>query len=109
MPEDPSGRFRTHRSYVEALAWVGGRTLLVPNERAVNELAARAAGEIVADRKSATAVDYSQVQKSLRNAWSTELLLALPGQWTEEDEFIRLTNSWGLIQAYYVGYQALRV
>ena len=32
------------------------------------------------------------------------MLLALPGQWTDEDEFIRLTNSWGLIQAYYVGY-----
>lgn len=34
------------------------------------------------------------------------MLLALPGQWTDEGEFIRLANSWGVIQAYYVGYHA---
>lgn len=51
-------------------------------------------------------VDHAQVQRSLRNAWSTEILLAMPGQWTTEDEFIRLANSWGVIQTYYVVYHA---
>lgn len=113
MIEDPAGRFRSHRSYVEALAWVGGRTPLTSNKKALDRLATRASGAgIASDRGPSSPVDLDQVRRSLRNAWSTELLLGLPGQWTDEDEFIRLTNSWGVIQAYYVGYhvtQALLV
>jgi hypothetical protein len=106
MPSDRQGRFRSHKHYVEALAWIGGRTLLISDANALEVLATRFAGSGGVHDKPPPTIDYSQVQRSLRNAWSTELLLALPGRWTEEDEFIRLANSWAVIQAYYVGYHA---
>jgi hypothetical protein len=105
MPDNVEERFRSHKHYVEALAWVGGRTLLKSNKSALTDLAGRAAAAGLSD-KAPRGIDYDQVHRSLRNAWSTELLLGLPSQWTEEDEFLRLSNSWGVIQAYYVGYHA---
>jgi hypothetical protein len=102
---DPEGRFRSHKHYVEALAWIGERTRFDTDTRALARLAKRFRAQGISDRSPNT-LDLEQVHRSLRNAWTTELLLALPGEWTEEDEFIRLANSWGVIQAYYVGYHA---
>ena len=104
VPTELEGRFRSHKHYVEALAWIGGRTMLDTDPKALRKLATRAAASGALSDRQPPKTDYNQVQRSLRNAWSTELRLALPGQWTDEDEFIRLANSWGVIQAHYVGY-----
>ena len=58
---------------------------------------------ILADSASGP-IDYSQVRRSLCNSWGTELLLAMASRWDVEEDFIRLTNTWGVVQAYYVGY-----
>ena len=46
----------------------------------------------------------NQVEASLRNAWGTELLLALGGSLGADDELIRLMNNWAVVQAYYCCY-----
>lgn len=104
MADDPASRFLSHRSYVEAIAWLGGSRLTTSNKAALKSVADRAGAAGVASDKVPASIDTDQIARSLRNAWSTELLLALPGQWADEDEFMRLSNSWGVIQAYYVGY-----
>ena len=104
MPDETTERFRTHKKYIEALSMVGGKGLTTGNKSALQRLAQRAtASGTLTDQRPAS-INRPQVEKSLRNAWSTEVLLALPGEWAEEDEFIRLSNSWGVVQAYYVAY-----
>lgn len=104
MPEAVEGRFRTHNHYVEAFCWLAGKRAFTLNPAALATVAAKANTAGLSD-KAPSAIDHDQVRKSLRNAWGTEVLLALPGEWArDEDEFIRLSNSWGVVQAYYVGY-----
>jgi len=50
--------------------------------------------------------DSDQVRRSLANAWGTELILNLSGEFIEEDELMRLANNWAVVQAYYVLYHA---
>ncbi len=105
VPDDPSSRFRSHLNYIESFALLGGLALPTTTATAIERLSARAR-PLLTDAPP-PAVDVDQVHRSLRNAWSTELLLALPGQWaTDDDEFMRLSNTWGVVQTYYVGYHA---
>lgn len=105
MSEEHAGRFRSHKTYVEAFAWLGGRQLMTSEATALQRLASHLHGSGAVVDKQPTSIDYEQVRKCLRNAWSTEVLLGLPGEWAaDEDEFIRLSNTWGVVQAYYVGY-----
>lgn len=104
MPEEVEGRFRAHKHYVEAFCWLADKKVFTLNKTALPGVALAAATAGVTDRSPAS-IDLEQVHRSLRNAWSTEVLLASPGEWAkDEDEFIRLANTWGVVQAYYVGY-----
>jgi len=105
MAESHTNRFRAHRNYVESFSWLAGRPNLISTDRALENLAKIiASGGLVTD-KPTTSINLPQVKKSLKNAWSTEVLLALPGKWVDElDDFIRMSNVWGVVQAYYVGY-----
>ena len=106
MPDDVEARFLSRKSYAEAFALIGGKSLGTRNLTALTRVGTAAAAAGITD-PAPTGLDRAQVHKSLINAWSTEVLLALPGQWAdEEDEFIRLANTWGVVQAYYVGYHA---
>lgn len=105
-PKKSRGGFRAHKIYVEAFCWLAGKKVFTSNRAALDIVASTAAAAGLKDKRP-SAIDYNQVHKSLRNAWSTEVLLALPGEWAkDEDEFIRLSNTWGVVQAYYVGYHA---
>ncbi len=104
MSADPSGRFRAHKNYIEAFARLGGLTPSNGIAAALGALRTRV-GSSLNDAPVANP-DLAQIQRSLRNAWSTELLLALPGEWATDDEFLRLSNTWGVVQTYYVGYHA---
>lgn len=104
MPDDPHARFRAHMNYIDAFSQLGGYSGFIGLENALGELHA-AASPLLSDNPP-TGIDLPAVHQSLRNAWSTELLLALPGLWATDDEFVRLSNTWGVVQAYYVGYHA---
>jgi hypothetical protein len=53
-------------------------------------------------------IDSAQVERSLTNAWGTELLLTFTRDVATEDELLRLTNNWSIVQAYYVAYHAIQ-
>ena len=104
MPEDVEGRFRSHHNYVDSFCWIAGRTPFTKTNAALQAIADAVAQSGLSDQPPAS-IDYEQVHRSLRNAWSTEVLLGLPGEWAaDQDEFIRLANTWGVVQSYYVGY-----
>jgi len=57
-------------------------------------------------RSASTNLDHEQVHTSLRHAWATELLMAMTGRLTDQDELVRLANNWLAVQTYYVTYHA---
>lgn len=104
MSGDPKARFRTHLNYIDSFAQLGGMTAMRPLDIVLSDLHEMSA-PLLSDPKVGP-IDFDQVHQSLRNAWSTELLLTLPGEWASDDEFFRLSNTWGVVQTYYVGYHA---
>jgi hypothetical protein len=106
--------FRTHANYLRAFAMLcsapyqsGVNLLFNPLPKQLERLA-----PAVAASPSMTAgtpkPDVEQAQKSLVNAWGTELLLALGGQLASEEELLRLMNNWAVVQTYYVGYRSVQ-
>lgn len=103
VSEDARSPFLTHSNYIEAFAWLAGLNAHTSRDEALSALAARSAD--FADDRPPKSIDFDQVEKSMRHAWSTEVLLAMPRQLGgDEDEFLRLANSWVAVQTYYVGY-----
>ena len=87
MPSDEViGAFKTHANYLRAFAHLSysGFESRHHAYRAI--------------------VDRRQVRASLENAWSTELLLTLGAHVFRDEEVIRLSNNWNVVQAYYVVY-----
>lgn len=107
MSEAAEGTFRTHAQYLRAFAHLAGFT--TPTEKPADRLklvrgATELAPSINLGRRRES--DLAQVRLSLANAWGTELLLALSGEYAVEDELVRVSNSWGVVQAYYALYHA---
>jgi hypothetical protein len=50
--------------------------------------------------------NYREVMGCLNRAWGTELVLCGTRQFANEDELIRVANSWAAVQAYYAVYGA---
>jgi hypothetical protein len=103
--------FLTHANYLRAFSmlcrapYTPEKLLGVPSwERDLPALAAHIRGLGELDPQSLPAPIAEQVQASLRNAWGTELLLALGGTLGADDELVRLMNNWAVVQAYYCCY-----
>ena len=112
MPDDAEGKFRTHCRYLEAFAQLGGFSPWDGPAKCLEVLAARWHALAPLGDVPTGAPDLDEVKNRLRHAWAAELLLGLGGVLTSEDELIRLANTWGTVQTYYVAYhttQALRV
>jgi hypothetical protein len=100
------GQFLTHRKYVRSFAVMCGHIYGHPFRRVWEDLAAlvRGASTLTGPAPSPKIDD---VRKSLANAWGTEYLLALNYEFAHEDDIVRLTNVWAVVQAYYVHYHAI--
>jgi len=53
---------------------------------------------------AASSPNVAQAQRSLSNAWATETLLRSAFELASEDELVRISNHWGVVQLYYVNY-----
>ncbi len=108
MPGDASGSFKTHAQYLRALAYLAGYSW--PSEsvdRVLERLAQRVAAlPMFGQLQRRPDPDWREVRTRLSNAWGTELLLALSGVYAVEDELVRVSNSWGVVQTYYTTYHA---
>lgn len=100
--------FRTHASYIRAF-----RTLALGDSRStLEEATARLHTDATAQLYRAPAVskvcDRGQLFACLRRAWATARLLEHTHALAEDSEIVRLANSWGAVQAYYVLYGAVQ-
>jgi hypothetical protein len=105
VAEDLQQSFRTHANYLRAFAHLAGFEYWPASDLTkLEELAQRV---VAASSKSPSppSADHDEMAKCLNRAWGTELLLNLGARF-EEDELVRLSNSWGSVQTYYVGYAA---
>lgn len=48
--------------------------------------------------------DLQKIRSALSNAWGTEFLLALAGNYINEDDLLKLANNWASVQLYYTLY-----
>jgi hypothetical protein len=108
MSGDASGSFRTHAQYLRAFAHLAGYSAPTdPAERALERLAQRVVAlPMFGHLQRRPDADWPEVKARLSNAWGTELLLALSGVYAVEDELVRVSNSWGVVQTYYATYHA---
>ncbi len=98
--------FRTHAHHLRAFTQLAGYDFWPKNDDATTEaVGSRVAGAFPACVPPRTA-DYETLAKCLNRGWGTELLLNLGAMTFDEDELVRLSNSWGSVQTYYVGYAA---
>jgi hypothetical protein len=97
--------FLTHAQYLRAFSQLAGFSYWPNKDPAALEALTQRVAAAFPVPKSLPAVDANELRKCLNRAWGTELLLGL-GSRFEEDELIRLSNSWGSVQTYYVGYAA---
>jgi len=105
----PIESFRTHKNYLEAFSLLAGfksYTSLDAEDAVFRKIASRA--RELAPQPDKKALDLKVVRGCLANAWSTELLMSLTSELAAEDEFVRITNNWSAVQAYYVAYHAIQ-
>lgn len=102
MGNDPIGSFRTHANYLRSLAMLANRADLRPDVTRMTMFAGRVTSlPAYTPLQPTTSANLAQVQKSLRNAWGSELLLTLGKQYVHDDEVVRLSNNWNVVMAYY--------
>lgn len=102
---DTEMAFRSHSSYVRAFALEAGMHPNGDHLAALRHVDAAVRAIPILQAHSGT-VDHDQVRRSLTVAWSTELLLATTAEVMVDDELIRVSNNWAVIQAYYAVYHA---
>lgn len=102
MSSDPSGSFTTHANYLRAIAsqseLVSGSTQSSALARLVPQAVANVQGG------KASSPDLAQTRRSLANAWATETVLRFAFRVANEEELVRISNHWGVVQLYYVAY-----
>jgi hypothetical protein len=110
MITELEGSFRSHANWLRAFATLAGfRTYPIVQLRKATENQR----EVVLASQTLTDAPVGKpnvvgVKRSLANAWGTELLLTLSGEYATEDELVRLANNWGSVQTYYVAYHAFQ-
>ncbi|MFF9119009.1 hypothetical protein ACF09Y_26025 [Streptomyces massasporeus] len=98
--------FRTHASYIRAFRELALGESTLSLEDAVAGLHASATPFLFTPDGAARACDRGQLMACLRRAWATARLLEHTHALAEDSEIIRLANSWGAVQTYYVLYGA---
>lgn len=109
MDTKAAEKFRTHRNYIRAFACLFGWQW---SFRDANEVLEEIRDK-VRDSASFTLlqrlpVPLDPIRDRLRSAWGTELLLALAGTHATDDELVRFTNTWGVVQLYYAAHHAVQ-
>ncbi len=97
--------FRTHANYLRAFARLAGFEYWPTHDGKTLEQLAQTVTTAFPKPASPPSADLDEMARCLNRAWGTELILSLGARF-EEDELIRLSNSWGSVQTYYVGYAA---
>ena len=116
MPDDMTparGAFLSHANYIQAFDHLmsayylpdrGLFTFWAPLESLYEAIAVAVRASRLWNRlQRRPQTDVNEVTRILRNAWSTESLLALTGEFAT-DEIIGTANNWAVVQGYYASY-----
>ncbi|MEW9267454.1 hypothetical protein AB1207_22135 [Kineococcus endophyticus] len=105
--DEAVGSFRTHSHYLSAFAHLAGFSGVTTTERGLETLAQTLANRVPASTKpQPQPVDVGLVLDCLNRAWGTELILNMTRHTARDQDLIRLANSWGAVQLYYISYGA---
>ncbi|MFE2611607.1 hypothetical protein ACFXDI_52020 [Streptomyces mirabilis] len=96
--------FRTHASYIRAFRELALGEELSDPAGAIGRLHDTAVPALYLPPASPRICDREQLFACLRRAWATARLLEHTHELAGDSEIIRLANSWGAVQAYYVLY-----
>ncbi|MGL5443108.1 MAG: hypothetical protein ACRDDJ_11635 [[Mycobacterium] stephanolepidis] len=105
-PNDLSASFRSHQNYLTAFTYLAGFPYMPGKGR---EVLQDLAGEVMKAFPKAGGnrqYDHQVLAACLNRAWGTEAILAMGLRFNGDDGFMRIANSWGCVQTYYVGYSA---
>lgn len=104
--------FHTHNNYLSAIKYVASGGNTEDSKSALEQLASKVLDSGWLSEPKNGEMDYSQIHKSLNNAWGIEAIFKMENLLIKEDDLIRLSNNWCIMQAYYIFYyttQALEV
>lgn len=105
---DLTASFRSHENYLRAFGSLAGFQFMPGKGHQVLEQIAK--DMVAAFPKSGGPRQFStdELAACLNRAWGTELLLAMSMRFNGEDEMMRISNSWGCVQLYYIGYSSVQ-
>lgn len=104
----PREAFRTHANYLRAFAHLADPRRISSPRNSFRAIQRRVLNSQFLPTARSQAPDLAQARASLHNAWGTELLLTLGEQLLQDEEVIRLSNNWNVVQGYYVLYHAVQ-
>lgn len=109
MAKSSKNVFRTHSNYISALRYLvlGGKTK--SEYDAFRALASRIVDSGWMNELKKDNPDHFQIHRSLNNAWGIEALYKMSELVIKEDDLVRLSNNWSIVQCYYVLYYLTQV
>ena len=112
MPIKSQQVFHTHNNYLSAIKYVASSGNPEDSTNALRQLASKVLDSGWVSEISKGDIEFSQIHKTLNNAWGIEALFKMENLLIKEDDLIRLSNNWCIMQTYYIYYyttQALSV
>lgn len=104
MSTNPVESFRTHANYIRAFGLLVFEPIPRHHTNMYQHLLRRIQAAGVLNERPRRDLDAEQVRTSIQTAWGTETLLLMTERMASEQEILRLSNNWSVIQTYYVLY-----
>ncbi len=105
---DLTASFRSHDNYLCAFGSLAGFPYFPGKGHQILENIANDVMAAFPNSGGLRQFDADELVGCLNRAWGTELLLAMSTRFASEDEMMRISNSWGCVQLYYVGYSSVQ-
>lgn len=105
---DLTASFRSHENYLCAFGSLAGFPFMPGKGHYILERIATDVATAFPKSNRPKNLDTDELAGCLNRAWGTELLLAMSMRFIGEDEMMRISNSWGCVQLYYVGYSSVQ-
>jgi hypothetical protein len=105
---DLTASFRSHENYLCAFGSLAGFPFMPGKGHQILENIANDVMAVFPQTNRPRQLDTDELSGCLNRAWGTELLLAMSMRFVGEDEMMRISNSWGCVQLYYVGYSSVQ-
>ncbi len=104
MPSNTQQTFRTHANYISAIRYVLSGGNLLNSKSSLELIASRVRDSGVLKSTKIYKADVAQVHHSLNNAWGVQALFKMGDMFIKEDDLVRLSNNWSIVQTYYILY-----